>query len=96
MTHQITVSDHLWGQIQRVSCGLNLPPEDVMAIALDHYIHHEQDYEEHKYALVPNAETRKVMEDVNQGIGLSAPMTLEAFLSHINSIQADDQDDETS
>ncbi|MFM7622960.1 MAG: hypothetical protein ACKO57_08330 [Alphaproteobacteria bacterium] len=85
MTHQITVSDHLWGKIQRVSCGLNLPPEDVMAIAMDHYIHHEQEYEAHDHALVPNAETRKAMEDVDKRIGLSPPMTLEAFFAHLES-----------
>ncbi len=79
MTHQITVSDHLWGQIQRVSCGLNLPPEDVMAIAMDHYIHHEQDYEEHKYALVPNAETQEAMKDGDLRRNLTHHTSLESL-----------------
>jgi hypothetical protein len=79
MTHQITVSDHLWGQIQRVSCGLNLPPEDVMAIAMDHYIHHEQDDEEHKYALVPNAETQEAMKDGDLRRNLTHHTSLESL-----------------
>jgi hypothetical protein len=34
-----------------------------MAIAMDHYIHYEQDYEEYKDALVPNAQTQEAMRD---------------------------------
>ena len=79
MTHQITVSDHLWGQIQRLSCGLNLPPEDVMAIAMDHYIHHEKDDEEHKYALVPNAETQEAMKDGDLKRNLTHHTSLESL-----------------
>jgi hypothetical protein len=79
MTHQITVSDHVWGQIQRLSCGLNLPPEDVMAIAMDHYIHHEQDDEEHKYALVPNAETQEAMKDGDLRRNLTHHTSLESL-----------------
>ena len=32
MTHHVTISDHLWGQVQRVSHGLNLPPEELKGI----------------------------------------------------------------
>jgi len=79
MTHQITVSDHVWGQIQRLSCGLNLPPEDVMAMAMDHYIHHEQDCEEHKHALVPNAETQEAMKDGDLRRNLTHHTSLESL-----------------
>jgi hypothetical protein len=58
MTHQITISDPLWGRIQTVSHGLNLPPEELFALALDHYVDHYGDYEN-----IPNAETVEAMRD---------------------------------
>jgi predicted transcriptional regulator len=79
MTHQITVSDHLWGKMQRVSSGMNLPPEDVMAIAIDHYIHHEQAYEAHDYTLVPNAQTQEAMRDGDLRRNLTHHTSLESL-----------------
>jgi predicted transcriptional regulator len=87
MTHQITISDQLWGQIQGVSVSLNLPPEELITRAVDHYIHHEK---------IPNAETRRVLEDADRGIGLTPPMTLAAFSSWLDTLADDDTDDETA
>ena len=89
MTHHVTISDHLWGQVQRVSHGLNLPPEELITRAVDHYVDHYTHHEK-----VPNAETRKVLSDTDRGIGLTPPMTLEAFSSWLDTLTADD-DDET-
>jgi hypothetical protein len=74
MTHHVTISDHLWGQVQRVSHGLNLPPEELITRAVDHYVDHYTHHEK-----VPNAETMEAMRDGDLKRNLTQHTSLESL-----------------